>query len=106
MNNIRLKIIIISSFVISLLIIIRIIYLSTMNPEDFILYEKNELNFNRGNIYDRNGKILAISNSLYSLYAIPTEIANKKERADKISKILNIKSKDIFDLISFQFPYN
>ncbi len=100
MNNIRLRIILFFSIVISLLIIGRIIYLSTMNPEDFIIYEKNEFNFNRGNIYDRNGKILAISNSLYSLYANPTEIVKKKEAAEKISNILNIKSNEILTKIN------
>lgn len=100
MNSIRLRIIIISSVIISLLVIIRIIYLSTLDTQDFVLYEKNEFNFNRWNIYDRNGKILATNNSFYSLYATPSEITKKKETADKIASILNIKSRDIFDKIN------
>ncbi|HOJ63777.1 MAG TPA: penicillin-binding protein 2 [Spirochaetota bacterium] len=100
MNLIRLRIIIISSVIISFLIIIRIIYLSTLNPMDFVLYEKNEFNYNRGNIYDKNGKILAISDYFYSIYVNPNEITNKRDFSDKVSNIIKISKKEIFDKIN------
>lgn len=44
----------------------------------------------RGIIYDKNGEILADNVTTASLVVIPNQIKNKKETADKLSKILNV----------------
>lgn len=42
----------------------------------------------RGTIYDRHGKILAESVSALSVYAIPAEVSDKKEVAEKLATVL------------------
>ncbi len=46
----------------------------------------------RGAIYDRNGNILAMNFDRPSLYAIPGEIKNPKKTAQKLAKILKVRS--------------
>ena len=56
------------------------------------LVSKNEL---RGNIYDRNGNILATSIESISLSINPQKIKNKEFLSSKLSKILDLESKII-----------
>ena len=56
------------------------------------LVSQNEL---RGNIYDRNGNILATSIESISLSINPQKIKNKEFLSSKLSKILDIESKII-----------
>jgi len=54
----------------------------------------------RGNIYDRNYKKLAVNINVQSLFAIPPKIVNPQETARKISSILNLKVKDVLEKIN------
>ncbi len=54
----------------------------------------------RGNIYDRNLKKLAVNVTVQSLFAIPTKVKNPQETARKISSILNLKTKDVLDKLN------
>jgi len=54
----------------------------------------------RGNIYDRNLKKLALNVEVESLFAIPSKIKNPREAAQKISSILDLKTKNILDKLS------
>jgi len=54
----------------------------------------------RGNIYDRNYKKLAVNINVQSLFAIPPKIENPQETAQKISSILNIKVKDVLEKLN------
>lgn len=54
----------------------------------------------RGNIYDRNYKKLAVNVNVQSLFAIPPKIENPQETAQKISSILNIKAKDVLEKLN------
>ncbi len=56
------------------------------------LVSQNEL---RGNIYDRNGNILATSIESISLSINPQNIKNKEFLSSKLSKILDLESKNI-----------
>ena len=56
------------------------------------LVSQNEL---RGNIYDRNGNILATSIESISLSINPQKIKNKEFLSSKLSKILDLESKII-----------
>ena len=51
----------------------------------------------RGNIYDRNFKKLAVNVNVQSLFAIPPKVKNPQETARKISSILNLKTKDVLE---------
>lgn len=54
-----------------------------------------KLNSKRGDIFDRNGKELAISVPAYSLFADPTLIKHPRLLSLKLSKVLNLSQKDI-----------
>ncbi|GAI00578.1 unnamed protein product [marine sediment metagenome] len=54
----------------------------------------------RGNIYDRNFKKLAVNVNVQSLFAIPPKIKNPQETARKVSSILNLKTKDILEKLN------
>src|SRR3989338_1040092 len=56
----------------------------------------------RNRIMDAKGRELAISVPVWSVYADPKLIRNPKETAEKIAKILHLKSKDLLKL--FQKP--
>jgi len=54
----------------------------------------------RGDIYDRNYKKLAVNVNVQSLFAIPSQVKNSQENAQKISSILKLKTKDVFDKLN------
>lgn len=54
----------------------------------------------RGNIYDRNLKKLAINVNVQSLFAIPSKIKNPQETARLLSSILNLETKEVFDKLN------
>ncbi len=57
----------------------------------------------RGDIYDRNGKELAVSVNTEACYAIPAEV-NKSKKASstarELASILDMKEKDLYELIT------
>lgn len=101
-NNIRVRAVIFFSLICAILISIRLIYLASLNPEDYIFFEDNKLFFKRGDIYDRNGVLLAVSDELYSVYANPKEIKSFEVVSTKLSEILNIPQ----DIISEKLKSN
>ena len=58
-----------------------------------------EIPAQRGTIYDRNGKILAIDLVHYSLGAFPNKITDKISAAKKISQVTNISFSEILSQI-------
>ncbi len=96
----RIIIIVILVFLISTLMIVRIIYLSRANPNDFIISGTTNDVVKRGKIYDRNHRILAISAELDSCYANPKEIKDKAQIAKIISTTLLIPEKDLFNKLT------
>ncbi len=50
---------------------------------------------NRGNIYDRNGEILAQNYFVYTLEIVPARIEDLQGTIDKLSKLVMIREKDI-----------
>lgn len=50
----------------------------------------------RGNIYDKDGKELAMSAPSYSMYADPKIIKEKKKSAEQLAKIINQNPREIF----------
>lgn len=51
----------------------------------------------RGIIYDRNGKKLAISASIETLYARPAEIKNAEEVSYRIAEALDMDREDVLE---------
>ncbi len=54
----------------------------------------------RGNIFDRNGNILATSVSSWSVFIDPQMVVQKDKLVDRVSQILNIKRKRIYSMLS------
>lgn len=54
----------------------------------------------RGNILDRNGRILAFEKEVFSLYGWVPELKNIKESAKLLSPILNINEDNLFEHLS------
>ncbi len=50
---------------------------------------------NRGNIYDRNGEILAQNYFVYTLEIVPARLDNLQDTIDRLSKLVVIREKDI-----------
>jgi cell division protein FtsI (penicillin-binding protein 3) len=76
-----------------LFLIIKIVKISLFTDQ----IEKNhfvETIVQRGNIYDRRGKVIATNLPIKSLYAVPEQIINPKEVSEVISKVLQSFCKD------------
>ncbi len=54
----------------------------------------------RGTIYDRNGKELVISISVDSVFAIPSQIKNPRETAQKVAVVLDMDVDRVYRLIT------
>jgi len=98
-NNIRVRAVILFTLIIAILLCVRLIYLAALDPEDYIFFEENKHFFKRGDIYDRNGVLLAVSDELYSVYANPKEIKSVEEAGIKLSPILNMPQDKIIEKI-------
>ena len=78
-------------FLISIYRITTVMLFPEISDEKFNITKKDI----RGNIYDRNGNILATSIKGKSISVSPTKIKNKKELSIKLSKILDLDQKTI-----------
>ena len=63
------------------------------SKQDYTVSEKIE----RGKIYDRNNQLLSTNINSYSLFAKANKIKNKLALSEKLSPILNIDSKKIYN---------
>lgn len=55
-----------------------------------------KVNAKRGDIYDRNGKILATSVSVWSAFIDPLMVTQKDRLVDSVSEVLKIKRKNLY----------
>jgi len=101
------------SFSIFLLValMLRLFYLQIFKYEFFIdkAHEQRlstiTLYPDRGDIYDRNGNILAISINAFSVVAYPSEIRNKGKVAAALSKILKEKESTVIQKLNSGKPF-
>lgn len=54
----------------------------------------------RGTIFDRNGRELAVSINMESVYAIPAEIANKEQTAVQLAAVLGLDKDKLYKRLS------
>ncbi len=59
-----------------------------------------DIKSNRGIIYDRNGKKLAVNVTAYTVWATPAEIKNPEETAEKISEILKMDKEVVYQKLT------
>jgi len=93
--------IVILSFLLIRLIYIQIICHSSMSRKALGQHlVVLELPPKRGAILDRNLKPLALSLRVDSIYAVATDVKNKREAAQKLSKILDKKAEFLYERLS------
>lgn len=98
----RIKIILILIIFLFTLIIFKVLYIeivsyNKLNKNAKGLWSRNlPLEANRGNIYDKNGILLAGNITTTSLVLIPNQIKDKKETAKKLAEILNVEYKTMY----------
>ena len=91
----RIKIVLLLMLLLFIIILVKIFYLQTVKNNELSklandLWERNlPLMPERGEILDRNGKILATNITTVTLYAVPNQIIDKETTAKKLSEILN-----------------
>ncbi len=61
-----------------------------------------EVSPKRGTIYDRRNRELAVSISVDSVFAVPTEVAAKEETASQLARALNLNPKDLLKKLNGQ----
>ncbi|MFH1710420.1 MAG: penicillin-binding transpeptidase domain-containing protein [bacterium] len=94
LNRTRAKEFLAYSILIFAILAFRLFYIQLIKHEFYLnkSFEQSlriiTLSPDRGDIYDRNGSLLATSINAFSVFANPSEIRNKFEAADAISKIL------------------
>lgn len=100
--DVRMKVLLLIFSFLLTLVVVRIFYVQ-MFEYDKLFSLANDLwsrdlpiEADRGLILDRNGVVLADNLTTTSLVLIPNQIRNKKEVAEKISKILNISYDDMY----------
>lgn len=91
---------------ISIIIIIRVFYIQVIDYDklstlaESLWSRKLPIGADRGEIYDRNGKVLATNLTTTSLVLIPNQITNKEEVAKKLSEILGTDYNDMLSHVS------
>ncbi len=99
-NQNRIKVVLLIVILIFIAISIRILYLQLFNNKlnklAKNLWQRNlPITADRGEILDRNGKILATNITTTTIYVIPNQIKDKEDAAKKISEVLNCNYDDI-----------
>jgi len=89
-SNLRIKIFLIIALIISILLIVRLLFLASINPSEYTNIESSNSTYQRGDIYDKTGKLLASSLEVDSVYANPKDIVDKKKAINYLSKILDL----------------
>ena len=107
-KNMKWKINAFAFFVIFLFIVLffRILYIQTVKSfdyRDFLkkqLVKSEEVRNLRGNVYDRNGELLAFSNLKYSYFCFPKKVKDSTEIANFLFNKLHIQQQVFFDKLA------
>ena len=89
-----------------LIIVIRVFYIQVVEYEklntlaESLWSRKLPIGADRGEIYDRNGKVLATNLTTTSLVLIPSQIKDKEDTAQKLSDILKSDYNDMLSHVS------
>ena len=86
----------------SMIVFLFVYFVAIYRIVEIMVFTSNDINISdinqfkeRGKILDRNGNLLATSIISKSLSTNPSNITNKKELAEKLSNILNLKEDSI-----------
>ena len=98
----RIRFIFVGVVIILVLIIFKVFYIQVFQYEklktlsDSLYSRKLPIAADRGEILDRNGKVLATNITTTSLVLIPRQITDKKKVADALSKILGVTYEEMY----------
>lgn len=104
--NKRVKIILLIFLIILICILIKIFYLQVIKQNklkelsDKLYSRELPIASDRGDIVDRNGKILATSITTSSLIVVPNQIKDKEKVSKDLASILNVEYDDIYKHLS------
>lgn len=104
--NTRVRVVFLAVTLIFILVILKVFYIEVIQYDKLSnlasnLWSRNlPITADRGNIYDRNGKIIATNITTTSLVFIPNQITDKEKVAKDISAILNADYDDILAHVS------
>ncbi len=104
--HIRIRFLFLSVICILVIIILRVFYIQVFqydklsNLAESLWSRKLPIGADRGEILDRNGKVLATNLTTTSLVVIPNQIKDKEDTALKLSKILNTSYDDMLVHVS------
>lgn len=100
--HIRIRVVFLVVCVVLLAIIFRVFYIQVFKYEklsslaESLWSRELPITADRGEIRDRNGKVLATNITTTSLVVIPNQIKNKEEVATKLSEILNVTYEEMY----------
>ncbi len=104
--HIRMRIVLVVVCILLVLIIFKVFYIQVFQYNklstlaESLWSRKLPITADRGEIRDRNGKVLATNITTTSLVVIPNQIKNKEEVATKLAEILNVDYEEIYRHIS------
>lgn len=102
----RLRIVLVGTLIAFVLLILRLFHIQIVGSEELKLgaleqWTKSiDIKSNRGIIYDRNGKKLAINTTAYTVWATPAEIKDKEETAMILSEQLDLDEEEVFENVT------
>jgi len=95
-QKVRLVIVACAYLCILVVIVIRLLIVQIFHNDDYVKLADSQHNLSltlypqRGLIYDRNMKVMALSLKSYSVYAVPREIIEKEKTAEQLARILDV----------------
>lgn len=107
----RLTILIVVVSLVSTVIVARLYQLQVSRHERFRIRAADQhisevvIPATRGSILDRHGRVLAMSQEAFLLYAHPTRVDNPKEKARKLAKILDKPYRELHRALSAKSNY-
>ncbi len=105
-KNDRIKIVLITVIIILIIIILRVFYIQIFKYDELNelandLWSRNlPITAHRGEILDRNGKVLATNITTTSLVLVPSQIINKEEVAKNLANILQVDYEDMLSHVN------
>ena len=102
----RMRFIFVFVIVILIAVIIKVFYIQVFSYDklkklsDNLYSRRLPIAADRGDILDRNGKVLATSITTTSLVVIPKQIKDKEDTSRKLSEVLNVSYDEIYKHIS------
>lgn len=102
----RIRVVLVVVCIVLFAIVFRVFYIQVFqynklsNLAESLWSRELPITADRGEIRDRNGKVLATNITTTSLVVIPNQIGNKEEVATKLAEILNVSYEEMYRHIS------